>query len=74
MYLFRLVYQKSHLHTYEKGSYEKRPIETHLYIQITTEKQFVTNPETYRQAGDTATFIPFLKDFQEIYHRQSLIQ
>ncbi len=37
-------------------------------MQIVIENQFITNLGIYRRAGDTATLIPFLKDFRETYH------
>ena len=40
-------------------------------IQISTENQFITHYAIYQRPTDTMTLIPFLKDFQERYNRQS---
>jgi len=40
-------------------------------IQISTEKQFLTNFSLHQRAGDTATLTPHLKQFKELYGKQS---
>ncbi|MGL5683658.1 MAG: IS1182 family transposase, partial [Marinifilaceae bacterium] len=40
-------------------------------IQISTENQFITHYAIYQRPTDSMTLIPFLKDFQERYNRQS---
>lgn len=39
--------------------------------QISTENQFITNYSLHRRAGDTATLIPHLEQFQSLYKKQS---
>jgi transposase len=40
-------------------------------VQVSTENQFVTNFSLHQRPGDTATLIPHLKQFQDLYHKQS---
>ena len=40
-------------------------------VQISTENQFITNFSLHRRAGDTATLIPHLEQFQTHYDKQS---
>jgi len=40
-------------------------------VQISTENQFITNFSLHRRAGDTATLIPHLEQFQSLYGKQS---
>jgi transposase len=42
-------------------------------VQIATENQFITNLGIYQRAGDTATLISLLKDFEKSYNKQSQI-
>lgn len=39
-------------------------------VQISTEEQLITNFSLHRRAGDTATLIPHLEQFEQHYHRQ----
>lgn len=40
-------------------------------VQISTENQFITNFSLHRRAGDTATLIPHMEQFQTNYGKQS---
>ena len=40
-------------------------------VQISTENQYITNFSLHQRPGDTATLIPHLKQFEELYGRQS---
>ena len=40
-------------------------------VQISTENQIITNFSLHQRPGDTATLIPHLKQFEELYDKQS---
>ena len=40
-------------------------------VQISTENQFITNFSLHRRAGDTATLIPHMEQFERLYDKQS---
>lgn len=40
-------------------------------VQISTEKQFLTNFSLHQRAGDPATFIPHMEQFHQLYGKQS---
>jgi transposase len=40
-------------------------------VQISTENQFITNVSLHRRAGDTATLIPHMEQFERLYNKQS---
>lgn len=40
-------------------------------VQISTENQFITNFSVHRRAGDTATLIPHMEQFERLYEKQS---
>jgi len=40
-------------------------------VQISTENQFITNFSLHQRPGDTATLIPHLTQFEELYNKQS---
>lgn len=40
-------------------------------VQISTEKQFITHYSLHQRAGDTATLMPHLEGFNQLYEKQS---